>query len=132
MSSSPEEGGTRIQRRQPNQQQIPMNDPRSMPQEERNRPPPQEYHQEQAYQHQVPPPQIIRPKLIGKRFINYDSVTFKYAVIVTCIFLLLNSKIIWKQIIQFPFMGTMEPSIVALIINSILAGIVFYVMSNFI
>ena len=143
--SSPEEGGTRIQRRaappppppqqQQQQQQMPMNDPYSQQQEM-----PQQHHQqEHVYQH-VPPPRIMSqpPRGIlkstsqfGKGFVNYDSVTFKYAVIVTCIFLLLNSKIIWKQIIQFPFMGGMEPSLIALIINSILAGVIFYILSNF-
>ena len=38
---------------------------------------------------------------------------------------------IWKQIIKIPFMGSVEPSIVALIVNSILAGIVFYLVNNY-
>ena len=34
-----------------------------------------------------------------------------------------------KQIIKLPMMGMVEPSIIALIVNSILAGIVFYIIS---
>jgi hypothetical protein len=60
-----------------------------------------------------------------------DSPTVKNAVLVVIIFFLLNSKIIWKQIIQFPFMGGVEPSIVALVVNAILAGMVFYLVSTF-
>ena len=121
--SSPggEEGGTKIMRRPPPP-------PQSQPQF--NQPPPQM--QPQAYipqQQQVP--NIAK---FGKtsRFgaSQIDSVTFKYSLLVTCIFVLLNSKLIWTQIIKFPFMGNFEPSILALIINSILAGIIFYILSK--
>jgi hypothetical protein len=50
--------------------------------------------------------------------------------LVACIFVLLNSKIIWTQIIKFPFMGNVEPSIVALLVNSVLAGVIFYIISK--
>ena len=127
MSSSPEEGGTRIQRRAPQQQQMQQpppshgGDPRFVQE--------QIYHQQQIPQQQMAqPPVIIRRN--NKPFFDYNSKSFKYALIVTCIFVLLNSKIIWKQIIQFPFMGGVEPSILALLINSVLAGIIFYVVSN--
>jgi hypothetical protein len=135
---SSEEGGTRIQRRAPPQQPPPQqNDPRFAQRE-------QVYQPEQMYQEQMNVPQnmpVIQqplPRGILRKgkfsnsngFIDYNSVTFKYAIIVTCIFVLLNSKIIWKQIIQFPFMGGMEPSILALLINSLLAGIIFYVVSS--
>ena len=38
---------------------------------------------------------------------------------------------IWKQIIKLPMMGTVDPSILALIVNAILAGIIFYFINNF-
>jgi hypothetical protein len=47
------------------------------------------------------------------------------------IFLLLNSKMVWKQIMLLPFMGGLDPSIVALVFNSVLAGLAFYLVSNF-
>ena len=56
----------------------------------------------------------------------------KYSFIVALIFIILNSKIIWKQITKLPFMGSVEPSIIALIVNSILAGIIYYIMTTFI
>jgi hypothetical protein len=133
MSSSPEEGGTRIQRRAPQQQQMQQppsqgEDPRFIQQ--------QQMYQQQQQQQQIPQQvqQMVQPPILlrknNKPFFDYNSKSFKYALIVTCIFILLNSKIIWKQIIQFPFMGGVEPSILALLINSILAGIIFYVVSN--
>lgn len=133
MSSSPEEGGTRIQRKAPQQQQMQQQppsqgeDPRFIQQQQ------QMYQQQQQQipqqvQQMVQPPILLRKN--NKPFFDYNSKSFKYALIVTCIFILLNSKIIWKQIIQFPFMGGVEPSILALLINSILAGIIFYVVSN--
>jgi len=136
--SSPggEEGGTRIQKRpqaQPQFNQAPQMQP---PPEQMYQQPPQQMFQQPPQQmyHQPPQqPQLNIPKLkTASRFSNMDidSITFKYSVIVACIFILLNSKIIWKQIIQFPFMGGVEPSILALIINSILAGIIFYVVSK--
>ena len=145
--SSPggEEGGTKIMRRPPpppqSQPQFNQPPPQMQPPPEqmyRQQPPPQQFNQPppqmqpQAYipqQQQVP--NIAK---FGKtsRFgaSQIDSVTFKYSLLVTCIFVLLNSKLIWTQIIKFPFMGNFEPSILALIINSILAGIIFYILSK--
>jgi hypothetical protein len=54
----------------------------------------------------------------------------KYSLIVVLVFMMLNSKIIWKQIIKLPFMGTVEPSILALVVNSLIAGIVFYFVTT--
>jgi hypothetical protein len=136
--SSPggEEGGTRIQKRpqaQPQFNQPPQMQP---PPEQMYQQPPQQMYQQPPQQMYHQPPQQAQlniPKLkTASRFSNvdFDSVTFKYSIIVACIFVLLNSKIIWKQIIQFPFMGGVEPSILALIINSILAAIIFYVVSK--
>jgi hypothetical protein len=63
-------------------------------------------------------------------FIENDK-AFKLSALVIFIFILLNHKIIWSQIQKLPFMGSIEPSILALIINSILAGVIFYVVSVF-
>ena len=54
----------------------------------------------------------------------------KNTLIVIVIFILLNSKIIWRTISRLPMMGSVEPSILALIVNSVLAGIVFYILSS--
>lgn len=140
--SSPggEEGGTRIQKRPQAQPQF--NQPPQMqppPEQMYQQPPDQMYQQTPPHMFQQPPQQRQQPPQpnvprfkTASRFGNMDidSITFKYSVIVACIFILLNSKIIWKQIIQFPFMGGVEPSILALIINSILASIIFYVVSK--
>jgi hypothetical protein len=56
--------------------------------------------------------------------------TFKYSLLVVLMFIILNSKIVWRQLSRFPFMGTVEPSIIALVANSLLAGIIFYLISN--
>jgi hypothetical protein len=37
---------------------------------------------------------------------------------------------IWKIISKMPMMGTVEPSILALIVNSIIAGLAFYLLSS--
>jgi hypothetical protein len=60
-----------------------------------------------------------------------DSATIKNSILVVVIFILLNSKMVWKQIMQLPFMGSVEPSIVALIVNSIIAGMIFYLFNVF-
>jgi hypothetical protein len=99
--------------------------------------------QQQAMQQQ---PQMIQPNVnfgggrgilkkssFGKSSFGaaFESSTFKNAILVIAIFLLLNSKLIWKQIIQLPFMGSVEPSMIALIANAIIAGMAFYLISNF-
>jgi len=63
-------------------------------------------------------------------FIENDK-AFKLSALVIFIFILLNHKIIWSQIQKLPFMGSIEPSILALIVNSILAGLIFYFTSIF-
>lgn len=92
--------------------------------------------QQMAMQQQAPPPQrsILKKtsKFGGNTPFDFDSIAFKNGLLVAVIFLLLNSKIIWSQIMKIPFMGSMEPSVVALITNAILAGIVFYIISNLI
>jgi hypothetical protein len=61
---------------------------------------------------------------------SMNDTNVKNATIVFAIFILLNSKIIWRTIARLPMMGTLEPSILALIVNSILAGIIFYIVSS--
>ena len=135
-----EEGGTRITRNPPSGIQQQQQQPQMSQQEYQARQ--QQYQQQQQQQQQqpqqerFPQPQETYPKGILKTKsafgnISMDSQNFKNALLVIVIFLLLNSKIIWKQIIQFPMMGSVDPSIVALIVNSILAGIVFYFISNY-
>jgi hypothetical protein len=55
-----------------------------------------------------------------------NTSVLKTSVLVSLIFVLLNSKMVWKQLIKLPMMGTVDPSILALIVNAILAGIIFY------
>ena len=166
-----EVGGTKIQRKPPQQQQQQMPNPQQMQSQE------MAYQQQMAQQQmmqqqmaqqqmggghpqmrqQVPgqpqmiPPQVANPPKVGPEPTGPDAVksnfakikskfgadssksenNLKYSLIVALIFVLLNSKFIWKQIMKLPFMGTVEPSIVALIINSILAGVIFYIISTF-
>jgi len=90
--------------------------------------------QQMGQQMAQPAPKSILKKTskFGASNIDFDSVTFKNGLLVAVIFLLLNSKIIWTQIMKIPFMGSLEPSIVALVTNAILAGIIFYIISNLI
>ena len=119
---SDEGGGTKIQRRASPPQQIP-------PQQMQMPPPPQQ-------QMQMPPQQMVPPQ----NFQNHapvlkrklDSNSMKSAIVVVLIFLMLNSKIVWSQISRLPFMGAVEPSLIALIINSILAGVIFYCFKTFV
>ena len=130
-----EEGGTRITRNPPSgiqQQQPQMSQQEYQARQQQY----QQQQQQQPQQERFPQPQETYPKGILKTKsafgnISMDSQNFKNALLVIVIFLLLNSKIIWKQIIQCPMMGSVDPSIVALIVNSILAGIVFYFISNY-
>jgi len=137
-------GGTKISKRAPSpppQQQMPQQ--QQMPHQMQQVPPqmrpqqmpsPEEMYQMQQQQQmmqaqamqQQPVPRIIKPKSsFGS---SVDSKTLKYSVLVVLIFIILNSKIVWRQIQRLPFMGNMDPSIVALIVNSILAGVVFYLI----
>ena len=56
---------------------------------------------------------------------------FKETLIVVLLFVVLNSKLVWKQLMKLPFMGSVEPSIIALIVNSLLAGIVYFIIKKF-
>ena len=113
------------------QQQMQMQRQQQMQQQQMQMGPPQQ--QQMQMQQQVP---IVPMPVISKKssFGNVDtnSKYFKYSLLVVLIFIILNSKIIWKQISRLPFMGQVEPSILALIVNSILAGIIFYAVLNFV
>ena len=141
-----EEGGTKLQRRNvqqipPQQQQQPSPEelmmmqqrmmqqqqqeqqgqqmPRQMPQ------PVQQQMQQQQMQQQIPRSILKKPKRFG-----LNNKNIKNSVIVVVIFILLNSKMIWRALSKMPIMGTVEPSIIALVVNSLLAGIVFYIIST--
>jgi len=77
----------------------------------------------------VPPKSTFN--MIKQHFGSGSTPSFRYSVYVVIIFVLLNSKMIWKQICRLPLMGSVEPSIIALIFNSILAGLVFYILTKF-
>jgi hypothetical protein len=123
----------------PQQQQMPQQMPQQMQQvppqmRPQQMPSPEEMYQMQQQQQmmqaqamqQQPVPRIIKPK--SSFGASVDSKTLKYSVLVVLIFIILNSKIVWRQIQRLPFMGNMDPSIIALIVNSILAGVVFYLI----
>jgi hypothetical protein len=116
-----------MQQGPPPQQQMMMQQG-PMPQQmmQQQAPPPQQMMPQQMMQQQVPMPQFGR----SKSNFNLDSKQFKLSILVMLIFIILNSKIIWKQISRLPFMGSMDPSIIALVVNSIVAGVIFYLISS--
>jgi len=147
-------GGTKLQRRKPEQQQMQgppppqqqmQMDPRQMQPQQQMQMDPRQMQQMQQ-QMQAPPPQYVDPRQIQgpqmqmeprqmirkETFGKIDSKSMKYAILVILIFIILNSKIIWKQIMKLPMMGSIEPSIIALIVNSILAGVIFYIVTTMI
>ena len=85
----------------------------------------QQMMQQPELQLQQKPRGILKPTSF-----SFNDSKLKKAVLVAIIFVILNSRIVWTQITKFPFMGGLEPSILALIVNSILAGLVFYIISN--
>ena len=158
--SSPDEGGTKINRnngsppqmgmppQQQMQQQMDPQEAQMMQQQmQQHQMMQQQMQQQQMQQQQIQqqpqgfqqqnamgaPRGILKKSAFGKSTFDnaFDSTAFKYSILVIVIFLLLNSKMVWKQIMQFPFMGGVEPSIIALIVNSILAGMAFYLISTF-
>jgi len=137
-----QEGGTKIRR---NVQQIPQQPPpnlmqqqnvmqQQIPQQPQNIPPhvQQQIMQQQMIQQQIAQkPQPVLPQQKKNRFgVQIENKNIKNSVIVIIIFIILNSKIIWRALSKMPMMGTLEPSIVALIVNSVLAGIVFFIISS--
>lgn len=89
--------------------------------------------EEECYEQAPVVPKFKFTKKQSVKFLDQanSANTRKYAILVSVIFILLNSKIIWKQILKLPLMGQVEPSIVALIVNSLLAGLVFYIASKY-
>ena len=149
--SSPEEGGTKIRRNSPppempppppQMQSSPQVDPREdmmqqqMMQQQMMQQPPQGYQAPPVQQNSMGSPSrsILKKSTFGGKSSFYgafDSPIFKYTLLVIIIFMILNSKFIWKQIMHFPLMGSAEPSVVALVVNSVIAGMAFYIISSF-
>jgi hypothetical protein len=138
-------GGTKLNKRpQPQQQQQQMQQqmmqqqqmqqqqmPQQQMQPQQRMPTPEEMYQMQQMQQMAQPAVVQAPRILKQKSnfaANIDSKTLKYSILVVLIFVLLNSKIMWKQIQRLPFMGTVDPSIIALIVNSILAGVIFYLI----
>jgi hypothetical protein len=38
---------------------------------------------------------------------------------------------VWKEIVKIPFMGQVEPSIIALVVNAVIAGVIYYIVTNY-
>ena len=129
-----EEGGTKIQRRNqhsaPEQQEM-MMDPEQAQQQQMD-PRQQQMMQQQMMMQQQQMHQQHQQQQQNKKggFIDFKSL--KMSVVVALIFIILNSKIVWSQFGKLPFMGSMDPSMLALLINSILSGIIFYIITTYI
>ena len=155
MADSPEYGGTKInkksnlkqpsQQQQPSQQhvsfgenqqmtrqapmqQVPMQQP-PMQQPPVQQPPVQQPPMQSKGGEQIQIP--VKSKSSKSRFGNLSGTT-QNALLVIILFILLNSKIIWRQIMKLPFMGSTEPSMIALFVNSLLAGIVFFIITKYV
>jgi hypothetical protein len=147
MSDPDCEGGTKIQRRPVNQ--IPQQNPQQQMQQQQMQQ--QQMQQQMQQQQQMPQQQMPRqmpqqqqrgsqssfnivnnsvPSAIKNGRFNLSNSTFKNAVLVAIIFILLNSRIVWRAISRIPMMGSIEPSILALVVNSILSAVVFYILSK--
>lgn len=141
-------GGTPLRRKPPpQQQQMPQQMPQQqsvdpqqvyqqqmLQQQQQHQQMLQQQQQQQMLQQQQQP--IMHPKETFKMptkssFLSLDDKNVKNSLLVVVLFILLNSKIIWKEITKIPFMGTIEPSILALIVNSIIAGVVYYLITNY-
>ena len=146
-------GGTKIQRRprpeQQQQQQMSQQQQQQQMSQQQQYQQQHQQHQQQYQPHQQqqphqpqqsvnkpvkrdPPPEIMVKNNFKSFFGNTSGSNFKYSVLVCVIFIILNSKIVWRQFTKLPFMGSVEPSMAALIINSILAGLVFFIISKLI
>lgn len=131
-------GGTKLQRKPPQQMQQPSQQMQQQQPSQQMQPTQQQMQQMQQMQQQqmqMPPQQMQQQQMpfiksSKESFSKIDSKSMKYAILVVLIFIILNSKIIWKQILKLPMMGSMEPGIIALIVNSILAGVIFYVVTT--
>jgi hypothetical protein len=153
-----EEGGTKIQRRQSPPPQTQMNPNQGIPQVQMNHLP-EQVPMNQGPQQMMPinqgptPEQIMMLQQMQQQNVNNmgrrtegfrntggntkskfgnigNDTSFRYSLLVVLIFIILNSKIVWRQLSRFPLMGSVEPSIIALIANSLLAGVIFYLISK--
>jgi len=130
MDDQEEEGGTKLSRRpvqqipqqSPQFQQSPQQSPQQMPQQY------QQQRQQQIINNSVPA-SIKNGRL---SFPFKDKGKMNNVIIVIVVFILLNSRIAWRAISRMPMMGSIEPSILALIVNGIIAGVAFYIISNYV
>jgi len=117
-------GSPQMPQMQPQYQEPPQQMQMQMPQYQ------EPMYEEPYYQpQQFNQPQVqIKPRSSKSFFKSTfgDGGNVKDSMLVFLIFIILNSKIIWKQISRLPFMGAIEPSIISLVVNSILAAILFY------
>jgi hypothetical protein len=147
-----EEGGTKIRRNRGQPQMSQPDPPMQMPQQPQFQQPPMQMPPQfqqpppmQMPQYQQPPSQPIEvpqqiqipsktsmKPILKKSSFGSSGSNMKTALLVVVIFFMFNSKIFWRQITRLPMMGGFEPSIIALIVNSILAGLVFYFLSKLI
>jgi len=115
---------------QQQQMQQQQQDPRMIQQQMMQ----QQMMQEQMMQKQIPKGILKKSSLKNNNSNNFcfswNNVNVKNSVIVVVIFILLNSRIIWRALSRMPMMGAVEPSILALVVNSLIAGIVFYFVTT--
>jgi hypothetical protein len=142
------EGPPQQMQHQPSQQQMMMEGhPQQMmmegpPQLSHQQPPPMQQGHYNPYDQSPQPQEIPQPhfpepkkkKVSWKSkmdvFTNCKSSSFKELILIVCIFVLLNSKIVYRELSKLPMMGTMDPSLLALLLNSVLAGIVFIIIKS--
>ena len=127
-----EEGGTKLPRRRPVQQMQQQEQQPSAPQMAQQ----QQYQQQMQYQQmqqQQQQPQIhVQSQPHFNRFnLSFDDKNLKNTGLVVLIFFILNSKMVWKEIVKIPFMGQVEPSIIALVVNAVIAGVIYYIVTNY-
>jgi hypothetical protein len=143
----PDKSNFANQQQQPRQQQP---TPQQIPQQYQPPPPPQQQVPQQMNSSaglqktasqmaarpqpaMVPQPAMASEGVVSKFGSSMKaSSNLKMAIIVSVIFVLLNSKIVWKQILKLPYMGGLEPSMLALVVNSMLAGIIFFIINKFV
>ena len=121
----------------------PPSPPPSPPQMNRQIPPPVQQIQSVVQQgpppmQQGPPPRgnevnipVVKSNFAKSKFGLLDS-GFKNALLVIVLFIVLNSKIVWRQVMKLTFMGSVEPSMIALFVNSIIAGVAYYIITKYI
>jgi len=146
-----EAGGTKLQKRKM-EQQMAAHHQQQQQQQQQQMPPQQQQQlspqqqQQMMYQQQMAAAQQQQQKKVTFEECPVDKVkiprkksffgsmsddSLKYSILVAIIFLVFNSKLVWKQLCKLPFMGCVDPSIIALVVNSLLAAIVFYIVSKY-